>query len=408
MEERKTDKQKIRDDLVAIRAGLSYINDLNEEKEAIERDISSRERKIEGLEEDISNLEKEYKEMEKEVDDLIKRQTTYVGRKRNVERDYNNYKNKDVPKESKLFIISFSIVCIIIALTVILYAIVQYSLLGAMFKYIFLGIVILIAIIFFFIELHGHKVKNKMLESNYNKELSYLQKDLRDAETDVNRVHKRIEELKENLPNQEEIKDEKVQEIEFEITNVEDEISELEEEAKLKVKIATETYNALVANYGETLHTSDWKNLDRLLYYISTNRADSIKEALNALDMKINNEMLIAEIRSNTNLIVGEMNRANSIMFQTITRCAEEINDSIGYMGRKISSSIEASTKKLAKRLDDSMSITLNAQAQVVESNNRLISAQDLTNSLIKNGNKTSEELLEKYKLMSGYYNSHW
>ena len=316
-------------------------------------------------------------------------------RRRQLDEQYNGSKNSAIEKASKSSLIGFSIICFVLIATLIFYAIIQYSLFNMIVKYIVLGIIGVTALIFLFIEINDYKAKNRKLANShsntivgYKNQLDSTNNILIDCVNLLSKMDKKSE----------------ISKLESEIDDLEYEIGELEIESETKSDMAEKTYQTLLDRYSQDLHTSDWINLDRLIYYITTNRADSIKEALNALDVKINNEILVSEIRANADHIAAEINRSNSIMFQTITKCAEELNSSIRSMGNRISKSINENNKRLESRLDAVASASLGAQAQMINASNRLISSQELTNSLLKNSDKTSSQLLNEVMLMHRGY----
>lgn len=401
MSDIKAERQKICDDLVAIRAGLSYISDLRGEKEAIERDISSRKKKIDSKRGDIRDIKREIEDQKNHIQQKHHELSNLNDKKKNAEKTLEDSKNKVVGKEGKGFLIGFSFICALIVLTIIFYAIVQYSLFNNIVKYVLLGVLVIVVSAFFIIQLNGYKSKNAKLAKSNSDTIKSNEGNVESISDEISRTYKAIDKLEKDYPIFEEEKEDAIREIEDEIEEIQNEIEELDIERDSKCDIAKKTYDALVDRYGETLHTSDWYNLDRLLYYISTNRADTIKEALNALDLKINNELLINEIKENTSMIVGEMNRANSIMFQTITGCAKALSESISDMKYSVRKAIKDSTEEISGKIDASTSASLSMQAEMVNTNRRLISSQDLTNSLIRNGNKTMQELLDDYKFIN-------
>lgn len=73
-------------------------------------------------------------------------------------------------------------------------------------------------------------------------------------------------------------------------------------------------YDALVEEYSSTLDPRDWQNIDLIIYYYETGRADTLKEALQQVDEQRRHERLIREIKN-----------ATLEISKTIERCANEL-----------------------------------------------------------------------------------
>ena len=60
---------------------------------------------------------------------------------------------------------------------------------------------------------------------------------------------------------------------------------------------ANRIYDSIVSKFKNILALSDWENIDLLIYYISTGRADSLREALQLIDQKKQSEAFLLEIK---------------------------------------------------------------------------------------------------------------
>lgn len=74
-------------------------------------------------------------------------------------------------------------------------------------------------------------------------------------------------------------------------------------EAEVTVPVIRTMYKALLETYSPTLDPRDWENLDLIIYYITTGRADSLKEALQQVDMQKRAETLVQAIGEASNAI---------------------------------------------------------------------------------------------------------
>ena len=122
----------------------------------------------------------------------------------------------------------------------------------------------------------------------------------------------------------------------------------------------------------------DWKNLDLIIYQLETGRADSIKEALQQADLYIRH------------------NEIKAVMQTATLAICSNIKESIG----KLSFSIGASFESLRSDVE-AMNQTNFAMSSKFDD---LISAQDLSNALLKKANVSSERLVEDIDKIKNYF----
>lgn len=138
-------------------------------------------------------------------------------------------------------------------------------------------------------------------------------------------------------------------------------------------------HDSLIATYSDFLSVSEWKYVDLIVYYISTGRADTMKEALQLLDRQVQTNQIISaisiakdEVRAtveNSMLKLGEaLSQSFNMLNANITRIGYSIED----MGTQMQSS----------------------QRAIESASGRLLSATEMNNALLKKSNETSETLL--------------
>ena len=141
---------------------------------------------------------------------------------------------------------------------------------------------------------------------------------------------------------------------------------------------ANALYAALEEAYADICHPDNWKNIDRIVYYLSTGRADNLRDALNLMDQRLNAELIANEIRASSEMIAGELHKIRQEVISAVNNAAERINNGICSLGRALSES----------------------NAAVLASTERLVTAQELNNSLQRQANKTCEQLLRDYQVV--------
>ena len=89
---------------------------------------------------------------------------------------------------------------------------------------------------------------------------------------------------------------------------------------------ADKLYEQLAEIIGDTLDPRDWKYVDLLIYYFETNRAETIREALQLIDRELQTQAIIGSVNASTQQICktiqNEANRLNNM----IAECCNAMN----------------------------------------------------------------------------------
>lgn len=181
----------------------------------------------------------------------------------------------------------------------------------------------------------------------------------------------------------------------------------IEAERKLKDEIipsASATAKAAkeaLDKYTEgLLLEDDWKNVDLLIFYLKTGRADTLQDAL---------------------LLVDKQQRTNQIT-EAISSAAKYIDTSLGKVSAKIdslSANMSNELKKLGERYERSnqvlqatiagasslMHSQINDMSNSISSQNQaLLNAQNLNNALLERANTQSDELMNELRYNQKYW----
>ena len=114
--------------------------------------------------------------------------------------------------------------------------------------------------------------------------------------------------------------------------------------------LAKNVYAAFVNEYSNFLDPRDWKNIDLLIYYLQTGRADSLKEALQLTDRQQQTDAVVQALREiNTTLRVG-LNAINN----TIIACTDRIvaNQQLMLSQGALQNALLANASVSSKQLD--------------------------------------------------------
>ena len=137
---------------------------------------------------------------------------------------------------------------------------------------------------------------------------------------------------------------------------------------------------ALIETYKDLLNPADWQHIDVIMYYIETHRADSIKEALNIIDSKLQFEQLTNVVVSSAQAVCGYIQRGFIKLNDNLTLSHNMIMDKLADIECKVDTNtnlIGSTAQILAKGID------------------RQVTEARLNNALVKKAHKQVGELLE-------------
>lgn len=141
--------------------------------------------------------------------------------------------------------------------------------------------------------------------------------------------------------------------------------SNVKKEIGREVEIIDHT---LVSTFGTILDKRDWENLDLIIYYYETGRADSVKEALQLVDKEKRNDALIEAIGIATNEICRSIHSLGKVMIQGFA---------------SLSAQLEAQRAQIAGAMSD------------------ILTQQTLNNALLAKANVSSKQMVEQMKTLN-------
>lgn len=135
----------------------------------------------------------------------------------------------------------------------------------------------------------------------------------------------------------------------------------------------------LVSEYRGFLDIRDWGNLDLIIYYYETMRADGLKEALQLLDCERRNNELINSIQ-----------RASNEICNTIRSSINIIGDVLFAGFNSLSAQLEA--QRVQKMID---------LQQINQNISEILNEQTLNNALLAKANISSRQMVEQMKTLN-------
>lgn len=124
----------------------------------------------------------------------------------------------------------------------------------------------------------------------------------------------------------------------------------------VSTKLSQEMYNALVAQFKSVLDIRDWAHIDLIIFNFETGRADTLKEALQQVDRRVQTDEIIEAIESAGSSIAATINvtmrELRSDLNKSFNRLSEQLAiqhaEQMTALGN-INRSIERTNESIAK-----------------------------------------------------------
>lgn len=344
-------KEEIVAELYALRAGLSVISQQADE--------------VKGCEEKIASAKKESERRKDNIQKYNEQKELIKSRQIPTFDDYNalylKYYREEKDKQGILRYI-LGIWGIFMFVPGIIAGLL-FAIFGVRFIFAAIGFAVAVAVIIVFVVLCRNSVKKKAKKR---------------AEDEVSRVRGERERHKQNVYAAEEACRQAValyEEAEKSAFMSGEENGRIISVKSNESQILTE---ALEKQYNWLLQPADWQNIDLIIFYLQTGRADSIKESLQLADRQRQNDAIVNEIRRAAVSISNEI-RSNFIALgQVMVQCFNSLSEQIDLQGRQL----------------------LDSLGDISAQNEKLISSAKLQNALQAKANVTSEQLKSDLEFM--------
>ncbi len=164
---------------------------------------------------------------------------------------------------------------------------------------------------------------------------------------------------------------------------------------------------AMNQQFGYLITEADWGNVDLLIFYLNTGRADSLKEALLLVDKQKQTDQIVHAIRSAAEHMSATIRENTYRLSSVIVGCYSKLSDQINANHADLISHIETSNLEM-QTLNRNIG-TLNSQIgslgkTIQEQGKAIADAERLNATLLKQSNKTSEELLHDLRYNEKYW----
>lgn len=156
-------------------------------------------------------------------------------------------------------------------------------------------------------------------------------------------------------------------------------------------QIYKELYPVLVREYSNLVSVDDWGNLDLIIYYLYSGRADSIKEALQLVDKHI--EM---------NTLINAVNNASTSIQREIKGIEASINAKMNAEFAKMNNQLAQNRANLERKIEN-QGKEISAQAQKLSDvTSELVNQTRIKNSLLKDISVNSAEIANNVRQLRG------
>ena len=158
--------------------------------------------------------------------------------------------------------------------------------------------------------------------------------------------------------------------------------------------IAKSTKQAMLRESEGILMECDWKNIDLLIFYLETGRANSLREALQLVDRQRQTDQIVSSIRDASyhisNTINAGLNRLGGLMMGCFSNLSQqiqlnhnEISESISVLERNVKVGNREMSERI-KRLDNT----------IQREGDRMVNSQEIIYALAKRASDSSDKLV--------------
>ncbi len=125
-------------------------------------------------------------------------------------------------------------------------------------------------------------------------------------------------------------------ELDKQISETETRLSRLPSPSKNGIDMAGSVFGALTESYSPLLDPRDWENLDLVIYYLETGRAESMKESLQQVDRQRQNNAIVEAIGLATKRISETITGGMYTIGDPIAGCVKVISNQLGTISSDI------------------------------------------------------------------------
>ena len=236
---------------------------------------------------------------------------------------------------------------------------------------------------------------NKLKEAHLQKEYEHRLGLLRDAENQYEEIENCIREKQVEIDRLNALVNTAVQSKE----KYQDHLAQLEQNLTCRIIPAStaavqQITRVLHEQFDHLLSETDWQNVDLLIFYLETGRADSLKEALQLVDRQRQTNQITHAVSAAANHISGAIHTASVRLGEAMYCGFRDLGNRMNQHHREMMSAVERSgqaMQSLKERFDS-------VSTQIQQQGSALLDAEHLSAALLEQSNKSSEELVAELR----------
>lgn len=227
----------------------------------------------------------------------------------------------------------------------------------------------------------------------------------KETKTNIKSAEKSIRELKNELASYQLEKNASKKILDKLIAIANEKKAVFEKDRTRLTKLSQDMYDRLVAQFKTVLDIRDWQHIDLVIFYFETGRADTLKEALQQVDRKVQTDEIIeaietagqnisSTIRMSMNELRGDLNKSfNRLSEQLALQHAEQMT-ALGNINRNIErtnesiAKLQSATENNGKALENISSAANLNNALIAKIGYDSMSLMDDVNYMVYSANK--------------------
>ena len=155
-----------------------------------------------------------------------------------------------------------------------------------------------------------------------------------------------------------------------------------EKDKAVLAKLSQAMYERLVAQFKSVLDIRDWKYIDLIIFYFESGRADTLKEALQQVDRRVQTDEIVKEIRIAGQNISATIRMSMNELRGDLNKSFAKLSEQLAEQHREKMVALDGINSNIAKTNESIEKLQI-ANEKNAESLEKLSSATNLNNALL-------------------------
>lgn len=167
----------------------------------------------------------------------------------------------------------------------------------------------------------------------------------------------------------------------------------------VSTKLSQEMYNALVAQFKSVLDIRDWEHIDLIIFNFETGRADTLKEALQQVDRRVQTDEIIEAIESAGSSIAATINVTMRELRSDLNKSFNRLSEQLAIQHAEQMTALGNINRNI-ERTNESIAKLQSATENNGKTLENILSAANLNNALIAKIGCDSMSLMDDVNYM--------